>query len=273
MWGDERFRRLSPLPPSGQSLWIYLLTCPSTTVIPGLFSAGEAGIAEALHWPVKQFREQFAELLREGLAKADWKARIIWIPKALHYNKPENPNIILGWQNTWDELPECSLKSEAYQYLKQFTEQLGKQFGEAFLNGLGNGMPNQEQEQEQDPEQEQEKEKNPPVSPPKGTRRKTEFPNDFVLTTELEAYARTRGVVHPTQTWEHFKAHHLAKGSTFKHWPQAWRTWVLSPIQKNAPPSGIKSFAKEEGTMRNAAALIRKLEAQEHDHEPKIINP
>lgn len=107
----------------------------------------------------------------------------------------------------------------------------------------------------------------------KVVRTSTEFPDDFILTPALDAYARTHGVQDPAHTWEHFKAHHLAKGSRFTNWPQAWRTWVLSPIQKNTAPAGIKSFAKEEGTMRNAAALIRKLEAQEQAHEPKVINP
>ena len=34
MWGDEKFRMLSPLPPSGQSLWLFLLTGPHTGPIP-----------------------------------------------------------------------------------------------------------------------------------------------------------------------------------------------------------------------------------------------
>ena len=34
MWDDPRFRALSPLPPSGQSLFIYLLTGPFTGLFP-----------------------------------------------------------------------------------------------------------------------------------------------------------------------------------------------------------------------------------------------
>jgi len=26
-WGDEKFRALSPIPPCGQGLWLFLITC------------------------------------------------------------------------------------------------------------------------------------------------------------------------------------------------------------------------------------------------------
>ncbi|MCZ5770861.1 hypothetical protein O5340_13685 [Escherichia coli] len=50
IWDDPKFRALSPLPPSGQSLFIYLLTSPFTGIIPGLFKAGRAAMAEELGW-------------------------------------------------------------------------------------------------------------------------------------------------------------------------------------------------------------------------------
>lgn len=40
MWDDPRFRALSPLPPSGQSLFIYLLTGPFTGIILGYSRPG-----------------------------------------------------------------------------------------------------------------------------------------------------------------------------------------------------------------------------------------
>ena len=83
-----------PPAPCGQSLFVYLLTGPHTTNIPGLFSAGEAGLAEALGWPLKGFREAFGEACRKPLVKADWKARLCWIPNAIKFNKPESPNVV-----------------------------------------------------------------------------------------------------------------------------------------------------------------------------------
>jgi hypothetical protein len=166
MWGDERFRSLSAPQPNGQSLWIYLLTGPHTTSIPGLFAAGEAGLAEALGWPSKAFREGFAEISAKGMAKADWAARVVWLPKAVSYNAPESPNVVRSWAQHFDDIPECHLKWQAFLALKDFIEGLGegfrKAFAEAFREPLSKAMANQEQEQE--PEQEQEVMPSPAVA-------------------------------------------------------------------------------------------------------------
>jgi hypothetical protein len=82
MWGDAKFRRLSAPPPNGRSLWLFLLTCEEASIIPGVIRGGEAAIAEANGWELKGFREAFGEVFREGLAKADWKARLVWLPRA-----------------------------------------------------------------------------------------------------------------------------------------------------------------------------------------------
>lgn len=167
IWGDARFRRLSaPEDGCAQFLWIYMLTNPSTTNIPGLFTAGRAQIAEALGWTAKGFDKGFRELFREGLAKGDFEARVIWIPKAILHNPPENPNVVKSWRISWDEIPECDLKAEAWEELNSFfsnrNPSLQKAFAESCPNplakgmakgirkGLPKGMANQEQEQEQD---------------------------------------------------------------------------------------------------------------------------
>jgi hypothetical protein len=154
MWGDRRFKSLSKPQPNAQSLWVYLLTGPHTTSIPGLFSAGEAMLSEALGWPPKGFREAFQEVSLEGLAQADWKVGLVWAPKAIIHNRPESPNVVKSWRDQWEELPECDLKLEAYQSLKDFTEGMGEAFAKAFLEACrkpsGNPCRNQEQEQEQE---------------------------------------------------------------------------------------------------------------------------
>lgn len=133
---DAKFRSLSHAQPCGRYLWLYLLTTPKLTSIPGLIAAGEAELAEALEWSLKGFREGFAELFAKGLAKADWEARLVWIPNARKYNQPENPNVIKGWRTAWDEMPECGLKLEAWQGLKGLAEGLGEGFAKAFIEGL-----------------------------------------------------------------------------------------------------------------------------------------
>lgn len=131
MHADEKYRRLSPCQPCGQALWWHLIAGEQTGIIPGLFRIGEAAFAEQLNWPIEGFRKAFREVFEEGMAKADWEARLVWIPKALKYNPPGNPNIVLSWRDSWHELPECHLKVEAGKRLKDFMEGYSKAFQEA----------------------------------------------------------------------------------------------------------------------------------------------
>ncbi len=161
MWGDEKFCALSPMPPSGQGLWVFLLTGPHTGPIPGLFRSGRAAMAEELDWEQEAFDEAFREVLTQGMAKADWKAKVVWIPKAILCNRPESPNVVTSWGSEWDLIPECDLKREAYEYLRASIHALGEGFAKAFDKAFTKPsakpsvktIANQEQEQEQEQEQ------------------------------------------------------------------------------------------------------------------------
>jgi hypothetical protein len=151
--GDAKFKKLSSPAPCGKYLWFYLLTNKRTTNIPGLYEAGEAALAEELGWPLKAFREAFREASTLGMVFADWDSRLIWIPNAIKHNVPESPNVVKSWAVLWDELPECSLKTQARSQLKAFMEGLSEAFVKAFEKACPKAMPNQEQEQEQEQEQ------------------------------------------------------------------------------------------------------------------------
>lgn len=167
MHSDAKFQALSRPQPNGQSLWIYLITGPHTTSVPGLFMAGEAQLSEALQWPVSGFRKAWSEIERLAMGRADWKARVVWLPNAIRHNAPENPNVVKGWSASLDEIPECALKHEAMEDLRQFLRALGegflKPFPKPFHHTLYVGLANQEQEQEQDQE-------NTPLPPARGGR-------------------------------------------------------------------------------------------------------
>ena len=159
-WGDQKFRLLSPIPPCGQGLWFYLLTGPSTGPIPGLFRAGRAALAEDLGWEPKAFAEAFQEVFAQGMVKADFEARLVWIPNAIKHNAPASPNVVRSWRAEFDLLPECALKAEAFSLLRAYVLDMGEGFAKAFQEVFGKGprkpspktMPNQEQEQEQEQE-------------------------------------------------------------------------------------------------------------------------
>ena len=172
-WSDEKFRSLSAIAPSGQALWFFMLTGPHTGPIPGLFRAGRAAMAEELDWDVEAFDKAFGEVFQQGMAKADFKAKLVWLPNAIKHNKPESPNVVRGWRVELDLLPECDLKREAMTAIREGLESAGpsyvEAFDELFLNPekpTGKSpskaspkpspkpspktMANQEQEQEQD---------------------------------------------------------------------------------------------------------------------------
>lgn len=161
IWNDERFRRLTPILPCGQGLFLRLLTAPELTNIPGLFQAWEAGLAQSLGWTLEAFREAFAEGCREGLVKASWKDGLVWLPKAIWHNEPGSPNVVLSWSTAWAELPDCPLKNEAFLGLKDWAKAKGKPWEEAFGKALPKACLNQMQEQMQDQDQ-------IPPNPPSG---------------------------------------------------------------------------------------------------------
>lgn len=158
MHHDKKFRALSPVRPSGQSLWEYLIHGPHTTACPGLAHAGEAGLAEELGWSLREFRRCWKEIEDQEMGYADWDARVIWLPNAVKHNPPENPNVVKAWRKCYDDLiPECALKHRAEQairdFLKAYSKAFQKAFGEVFdeslaesdpkasVNGLVNGSP------------------------------------------------------------------------------------------------------------------------------------
>lgn len=167
MHADERVRALSRPEPSGKALWWELLAGEQTGIIPGLFKIGEAAFAEQLGWPIgadtskgiaKGFREVFAEVSAQGLAKADWNARLVWLPSAIRHNPPASPNVVKHWKLAWSLLPECELKLEAWRTFKAFLEGKAKDFLEAFTKACpmpslkassnqGSGIRDQETDQ------------------------------------------------------------------------------------------------------------------------------
>lgn len=151
LWNDVG--GLSPMPPCGVGLWLYLLTTPHLGVMPGLIIGGEAMLAEHLRWPLESFRAAFAELNAKGMAYADWFARVIVLPKVARRYVPESPNVILGWRRQWIEVPSCELK-ERYHRLMLIQS---KAWGEPSAKAFAKAIPNQNQIQKQIQNQKEER--------------------------------------------------------------------------------------------------------------------
>ena len=134
MWGDAKFRALSD---DGKLLWLYLLTGPETTSVPGCISVGRAALAEGLDWETDRLDRAFAELERFGMAKADWRARFVWLPNATKYITPAAWQHVKGWLPYLQILPECELKDRAIGALWRYLQTRSKEAQDVFVEALG----------------------------------------------------------------------------------------------------------------------------------------
>jgi hypothetical protein len=154
IWNDFKFMELSR---DGKLVFFFILTHPSMTAL-GAMRASVPGLAAEIVWPDKDFKKAFNEVLSRDMVRHDARSSFLWLPKFLKYNKPESPNVVKAWKNSLDLLPECNMKSQLIQSVKDFAEALPEVFlfalPEAFLEDLSKSMsksmPYQEQEQEQE---------------------------------------------------------------------------------------------------------------------------
>lgn len=237
IWNDAKFRALSRPAANAQTLWFWLLTTDESTNIPGLIPVGRGAVMDVLGWTQKAFDKCFAEIEAQGMAKADWDARLIWLPKAIRRNPPDNPNVVRSWWKGFDDLPECALLEEAKRSLVSELKGLGNGYAEAFAeaetktsatscrrlggtvtptvsntvggtvtpNGMASGSVNQEQEQEQ--------EKESPIAPKGATDPKPPKPKASAVDPALVAVV----VAEWNQTRERCSLEHWPRAGTFRN--------------------------------------------------------
>lgn len=249
IWADENFKALSPIPPCGQGLWFFLLTGPFTGPIPGLFRAGRAAMAEELKWPQKAFDKAFQEAFQKGMVKADFEAPLVWLPKALKYNKPESPNVITSWLTEYDTLPECELLHEAIISIREsicemdiaYIKAFDKAFGKAIVKASRKAMPNQEQEQEQEEEKERERNIKREMQPSAHTPSSRFSPPTLQ---EVQAYCTERGnLVDPSRFIDFYTSKGWLVGKAkMRDWRAAVRNW-------EKPRDGEKPRRREPESM------------------------
>lgn len=97
-------------------------------------------------------------------------------------------------------------------------------------------------------------------------RKSAPMPSDFALDETSKAYAQARNL-HVDTELVSFKNWHSAKGSTFKDWQAAWRTWCDKAVEfgrakSGAPPRGYES-EKDRSRREFAEAIFGK-----NQHEP-----
>ncbi len=61
------------------------------------------------------------------------------------------------------------------------------------------------------------------------------MPADFVVTDAHRAWAASNGLPSPDAHFESFRDYHLARGSTFRDWDAALRTWMRNAVRFSSP--------------------------------------
>lgn len=97
-------------------------------------------------------------------------------------------------------------------------------------------------------------------APAKKPRRKTQLPDDFVLTSELREAAvrywldpkRCRSDLDADDEFGKFVAHHRARGTTMLRWDAAWQTWYTNAVKFNQPPRGAANEIRQSALSRRS---------------------
>lgn len=160
IWNDSKFMGLSD---NGKLALFFVLTHPNMTAV-GAMRHTIPGMAAELGWTSEAFREAFAEGCADGIIRHDERASFVWLPNFIKYNQPESPNVVKAWLAALDLLPECSMRNELIQHVKDFLKGFAQGFQKSFDKALPKSMPNQEQEQEQEHKRKELSEKPKPVS-------------------------------------------------------------------------------------------------------------
>ena len=103
-------------------------------------------------------------------------------------------------------------------------------------------------------------------------KRATPFQKDFSLTEGLHQYASDRGVVDVVAEFEKFREHHIARGTLFKDWEAAWRTWVLRSAQyAKVRPDGRESACRRETSVGLGPEVHRPLPQVHAPVQPDLL--
>lgn len=128
IWDHPQFGSLSRI---GKLVFLYVTTSSYGNGI-GCFKAGIAAMAEDMREDMEDFQKGFREGLAAGCFMYDEDARVVLVPKYIHHNPPNNPNVVKGWGKLFLMIPDCALKGECYSIIEDYCKGLSDAFLKAF---------------------------------------------------------------------------------------------------------------------------------------------
>lgn len=113
-WYDPNLLALSRMGPSGQGLYLYLITGPHNRAsLPGLFQFWPDQAAAILAWERSDVVRVMRELVASELARWSEASGICWIPGVFEYERPTSGSVAAAWAKEVRLLTECPLLDEA----------------------------------------------------------------------------------------------------------------------------------------------------------------
>lgn len=121
-WRAQPFAGLSPLPPSAQSLALFLHLSGASTNLPGLALGGRGALLDGLRWKPRDLDRCLAELERAGAVVDVNEAQAVFMPWCLAGDPPANPKALMGWRNRLEQLPECPARRRIVTLVHAFLQ-------------------------------------------------------------------------------------------------------------------------------------------------------
>ena len=122
------------------TLGLFLLTCEQRTT-EGLYRLPKGYMIEDLPdgWTVERLTASLDALSAEGFAHYDDKARVVFLPKAMKYQRPDNKNQQTAAIRNLKGLPATRFSEPFAEAAKQYAQAFHQAFTQAFPQGLGKG--------------------------------------------------------------------------------------------------------------------------------------
>jgi len=216
IWYSNSFRSLGKIPPSPHTLFIFILTGPHTTSLPGLYRIGPGYISDVLKWNLTEVHKAIKQLSSRHMIRYNSKNCLIYLPKWSKFNSPSNPNVLTSWVKDLKNIPNCQLKELFLNDLKALLKALPKAFGNTFEKYYTKPMVIHEHEHEQEKEQESER------IPARADLPSLDFPkfeSEFPEVDHQKEFDRC---------YSYYKAH----GRQILDWDECYKIWLSKPYDK-----------------------------------------
>lgn len=120
-------------------LGLYLLTCEARTT-EGLYRLTWQTVSGDLDWSLERVTQTVSKLLARGFVAYDETARVVLLPKALSYQRPENANQIKAAVKSILALPRTELLPAFVSAANQHCPELVTALSEPLRNRYPNGF-------------------------------------------------------------------------------------------------------------------------------------